>query len=323
MRVLVTGGHGFIGSHVLRSLVDRGHDVACFDAIGPSPVARSVADSFEFYNCDVTDPIEVYQAILDFAPDRVIHLAAVLGRSSQRAPRKAFSVNVDGTINVLEAASSTDVDRVVAASSPAVYGTVSADVDRLDETVSQQPRNIYGLTKYVVERLGTAYQDASEIEFAALQPMHGLGPDRTRGNVEDAVIVRAAVSGTPITVPDVGHPIEIISVEDEAEAFVETALADAVSYDRYIAGVGTQYTLGEVAALVEKIVPSAEIVIGDARGGDELELLPPSDSSRIRDDIGWNPVYTLEETIRRYVAWLQDNPKKWEFDPATVPWRRD
>lgn len=318
MRVLVTGGYGFIGSHVLRQLVEQGHDVACFDISTPSPVAAAVTDETIDIRGDITDPVDVYDAVASFEPDRIIHLAALLGRPSQRHPRRAFEVNVNGSLTVFEAALSLGVDRVVAASSVSAYGVVTG-VDRLDESVPRQPTNIYGLTKYVVERLGSRFQEDG-IEFAAIQPSHGLGPDRLRGNVEDAFVVKAAVSGATLSVPRVDDPYEVIYVGDEASAFVAAALADTVPHDTYIIGTGELVTLEDIVDLVSEHVPDAELEIGDSRGDDELEPRPPTDTSRIRDDLGWAPTKSVSETVQTYVEWLRSNPDKWSFDPADAPW---
>ena len=325
MHVLVTGGNGFIGAHVLRQLVEREHAVTCLDVREPSPIAETVAEDVTFVRGDVTDPVDVYDAIARVDPDRVIHLASLLGRASQRDPRRAFTVNVDGTLHVLEAAGSLGVERVVVASSVAAYGDVPEDTERLRESVTQRPRNVYGLTKYAVERLGPTYQEYGEIEFVALEPVHGLGPDRRRGNVEDAAIVKAAVSGVSLCVPRVEEPIEIVAVEDEARTFVRAALADAhaLSHDRYLVGTGERVTLTDLVEMVREYVPDAEFAFASRRSDDELERLPPSDTTRIRDDLGWEPSYTIDDAVERYVRWLRENPEKWSFDPEAVPWSTD
>lgn len=321
MRVLVTGGTGFIGAHVLKQLAAEDHEAVSFDIAEPTPVARE-ADGVEFVRGDITDPVAVSETLASVGPERVVHLASLLGRASQRAPRRAFEVNVDGTLSLLDLAESHDVERVVVASSVSAYGDVT-DSDGLDETTVQQPSNVYGLTKYAVERLGRTYREQRGLEFAAMEPVHGLGPDRVRGNVEDAYVVKAAVSGSPLTVPAVDQPIEIIYVEDTARAFVAATLADDLPHDRYLVGTGEQATLAEVAEMVRAHVPDAHLEVGEVRGEDELPAAPPTDTGRIREDLGWGPTHSIDEAIEAYVDWLRENPEKWSFDADDAPWQDD
>lgn len=320
MHVFVTGGYGFIGSHVLLQLVDEGHTVTCFDLGDPSPVSAPVHDQVTHVRGDVADPISVYNALVNTSPDRIIHLAALLSRPSQADPRRAFEVNVGGTLNVLEAAAALGINRVVGASSVSSYGHVDPSLDALDESVVQQPWNIYGLTKYVLEHLGRTYQDQTGVEFAAIEPTHGIGPDRQRGNVEDACLVKAAVSNTPLKVPRIEDPVDFIYVGDEASAFVLATLADTLPHDRYLIGTGDRYTLTEIAGLIQDRVPGAAFEFGPEERYEQLLARPPADTTRIREDLGWEPTLTIPEAIDAYVEWLEANPEAWSFDPADAPW---
>jgi len=322
MRVLVTGGNGFIGAHILKQLVDRGHEVTNFDITGPSPVAAAVEDEVTFLKGDVTDPADVYDAVVSVDPDRIVHMAAILGRPCETDPRRAFEVNVDGSLNVLEAAVTCDVDRVVAAASMEVYGTIEDDREWLTETAPRRPDSVYGMTKYALEYLGATYQTQHGLEFAAMEPAHGLGPDRLRGNVDDAFVVKAAVAGVPFSVPAFEHPYEVIYIEDEARAFVDAVLADDLSYDRYLVGTGEQVTLAEFVELVDDRVESADLELLSPDDGMALGSKPPIDASRLRDDLGWDATHSIEEAIDAYVGWLEENPDAWSFDPADAPWEQ-
>ena len=320
MRILVTGGNGFIGAYILNQLVERGHEVINFDISDPSPIASQVEDEVTFLKGDITDPVDVYDAVVSTEPDRIVHMAGILGRPCETDPRRAFEVNVEGSLNILDAAVTCDVERVVAAASMEVYGSVDDGRDRLTEDAPRDPKNVYGMTKYVLEYLGSTYQAQHGVEFAALEPAHGLGPGRLRGNIDDSFVVKAAVAGVPFSVPAFEHPYEVIYIDDEARAFVDTVLADEISYDRYLVGTGEQVTLAEFVEMVNERVEGADLELLPPEGGMTLSSKPPIDSSRLQTDVGWEPAHSIEEAIDSHVEWLRANPDAWSFDIEQTPW---
>lgn len=320
MRVLVTGASGFIGGHVWRLLDQSPHDVVGFDRAPPGPVASQIPGNTRLIRGDVTDPTDVFAAVATVDPDCIIHLAAVLVPASRRDPRSAFAVNVGGTLTVLEAATALAVPRVIAGSSINVYGNGPPGSETITESTPRNPNSTYAVTKYLSESIGSTY----DTEFAALETVHGFGPDRIRGNAYDAAVVKAAVAGIPIAVPRTGIRDEFLYVEDSARAFVEAATADTIAYDRYIVGTDQRASLREIVDLVTERVPDAALTVTDAHteaqwAGDRNNH-PPTDSSRIRRDIGWSPRYALSDMIDTYVTWLEEHPTSWSFSTTDLPW---
>lgn len=315
MDILVTGGNGFIGSHVTKQLTSAGHSVTSFDKRPISPLLESIQGEFEHVQGDITNPVSIFQAVRNSEPDRIIHLVSLLGRESQAEPQRAYTVNVMGTIYTLEAAVTFGIDRVIGASSAASYGVIPSEYTTLNESVPQQPRSIYGLCKYNLERLGMTYATQHDIEFAAIQPFHGFGPDRNRGNVEDAFLLKAAVSDTPYTVTDWERPMELIAVQDEADAFIRAVLTDELSHNRYLIGSGESTTLSDIRNMISESKPNAPIEVEKPANFDDSPALPPSDTSRIEDDLGWEATYSIQEMVEEYLAWLKENPKSWVYPP--------
>lgn len=322
MRVLVTGASGFIGGHVLRLLTAAGNDVVGFDTTDLGPVAASVQDEIRLIHGDVTDPVDVYNAIAATKPERIVHLASLLVPDCRANPRRAFEVNIGGTINVLEAAQANEVDRVVAGSSVNVYGNGPENADYISEATVRQPNTTYAMTKYAIEWLGSTF----DVEFAALESVHGFGPDRVRGNSYDAAVVKAAVSGIPLEVPQTEIRDEFLYVEDSARAFVTAATADSLSYNRYLVGTDQHATLAEIVELVSEAIPDVDIQMQETNPSTTWSKgrnsHPPTDSARIRNDLGWEPEHSLQEMVEAYVEWLTTNPESWAFTSEDVPWNR-
>lgn len=159
------------------------------------------------------------------------------------------------------------------------------------------------------------YRDRTDVEFAALEGCRGVGPGRLSGYSKDGDIVKAAVSGRPLTIaPE--PPLETLYIEDFASEFVAALLAESLSWDRYILGSGVKASLEEIAEVVRREIPEAEIAFDPDADSEISFSLPVSDSTRLRDDVGWAPEYTVEEGVLEYIEWARENPEKWSVDPA-------
>ena len=171
-KVLVTGGAGFIGSHLAEELISCGHEVAVLDNLSGGSAAQ-VPEGVRLYELDITESID--EAFEDFRPDDVVHLAAQVSVAvSMQDPVMDARSNVLGSLNVINAAERHDVRRVVYASSAACYGALEEGM--LREDMRCVPASYYGASKYAVEHCLHSARQASGLEWAALRFANVYGP---------------------------------------------------------------------------------------------------------------------------------------------------
>ena len=295
MKVLVTGGSGFIGSHVVDKLRDKGFEVRVFDMVVPER-----RNDIEFYDGSLLDLEALRMAMHSI--DAVFHLAAVADVNDVfTEPHYAESINVRGTINVLEAARRSKVERVVYGSTTWVYGdTHAGTID--EDTPLSAPSHLYTATKLAGEYYCQAYSRLYELPVTILRYGIPYGP-RGRDRAVIPAFTRQAVEGGPIKISGDGLQFrQFVYVEDLAEGNVLALRAVARNKIYNLDGT-EQITIRQVAETVQRLVGNVNIEFGAARPGDFSGKV--ISSARAEHDLGWRSTTSLEEGVRRYIEWYR------------------
>lgn len=288
MRVLVTGGTGFIGRRLVRLLADRGHEVVCIGFSQGAQAFAGGADSSSaavaIRHCDITRLDEVLRLVAQTRPDCVMHLAYSLG--SDHPPHGATQLNIVGMDNVLEAARRCDVRRVVYASSLAVNGGQLHYGRRLvNETDELHGQQQYAMHKRFNEWQARDYAQKHGMSIIGIRPANGTGPDKARGSTDHVLCLTEPARGRPLTLPHRDMMRAIIHVDDIAEVFARVALAEAPRHSLYNTG-GATMSLGELADLVREFLPKADIAFEHDVGGRDLSGCYLVDNRRLLDEFG-------------------------------------
>lgn len=294
MRVLVTGGAGFIGSHVVDRLLATGIEPRIFD-VRPSP--HHEAGEVDAVVGDLLDR-DALRAAMDGC-DAVVHLAAAADVDDvARRPAEAEAVNARGTLNVLEAARGAGVGRVVYASTIWVYGSATGTVDE-DHTV-ELPDHLYTATKLAGEMYCRSYAALYGLECTVLRFGIPYGP-RARPAGVIPTFVRRALAGEPLTIAGEGlQSRRFVYVEDLAEGVVRGLAPQAGGRVYNLVGEES-VTVRGIADAVGEVVGAVDVVHTDARaadfGGAEIS------SARAAAELGWRPATSFSDGLRRYVEW--------------------
>jgi len=297
VRVLVTGGGGFIGSHVVDRLIERGITPRIFD-LSASPYHSPL--EVETFTGSITDPANLDLAMRDC--DAVIHLAAVADVAHVHAdPVLAEEVNTRGTLNVLEAACRTEVGRVVYGSTTWVYSDCAERaVD--EDTPVPAPRHLYTATKLAGETYCAGYAELFGLESTVLRFGIPYGP-RARAAGVVAKFTDLALAGEALTIAGDGSQCRsFIYVEDLAAGIV-AALAPGAANRTYNLSGDEVVTILEIAETVQEMTGGCEIVHTPPRPGD----FPGKEISNERAlrELGWKAETSFREGVRRYVEWVR------------------
>ena len=311
MRVLVTGGGGFIGSHVVDRLMRDGHTPRIFD-LSASPYHSPL--EVETFTGSITDPANLDLAMRDC--DAVIHLAAVADVAHVLAdPVLAEEVNTRGTLNVLEAACRAEVGRVVYGSTTWVYSDCAEQA--VDEgTPIPAPRHLYTATKLAGETYCAGYAELYDLEYTVLRFGIPYGP-RARAAGVVAKFTDLAFEGKALTIAGDGSTTRsFIYVEDLADGIV-ASLAPAGAGRTYNLSGDEVVTILEIAERVQENTDDCEITHTPPRPGD----FPGKEISNERalEEIGWKAETSFREGVRRYVEWVRNTTRPPDPVPSLKP----
>jgi UDP-glucose 4-epimerase len=302
MRVLVTGGGGFLGAAVADALAARGDQAIAFDT--SFALAPPLKPGVERIVADITDPAHVAQVIRQTTPGAVVHCAAIVSvLASLGSPLNVVRVNVEGTINVLEAMRLFGVGRLLHVSSEETYGDFTAD--RIDEEHPQRPMMPYGASKVAVEHLSRCYRDMHGMEVIHLRTSWVYGPTLPRDRVPKNWI-DAALAGRELHIEAGGDSrIDHTYVDDFVAGTLAALDLDRHPHDVYHVASDTAPTLSEVAQAVRDVIPGARVSIGPGvyRHGGRVAIPRKGalDCSRARAAFGYVPRFDIRAGIAAYV----------------------
>lgn len=302
MAILVTGGCGHIGSHLIRKLHQEGKEPVSYDILPIPNFLDDLKSKVKFVRGDVLNVTELLRTIKEEIIDRIIHTVSLLTADSQASPVSAYKINIGGTINVLEAARIMNIKRVVYISSIAVYGTTS--VEPIPEEHPLNPVTLYGVSKVACEHFGINYAQDYGIDFVALRLAYVWGPGRQRGVGKLATIVENPVHRLAAKVSGGSQKYEPIYIKDVVKALFLACFAPKLEHRIFNIGSGEMVTLQEVAEMVKRYIPDARIEI---EPGYDLGVPTQGylDISRAREELGYEPDFKKELALKDYIEQIR------------------
>jgi nucleoside-diphosphate-sugar epimerase len=304
MRVLVTGGGGFLGGAAVRALVARGDTAIAFDTQWAGLAGAPASERLIRAPGDITDLANLAQAMQAYRPDAVLHCAAIVGvLSSLGSPLNVVRVNVEGSLNVFEAMRLAHVRRCVHISSEEAYGVFTAD--RIDETHPLDPVLPYGICKAAVEQLGRSYRDLHGLEVINLRTswVYGAGLPRER---VPKTLIDAALQGRPLHVASGADAlIDHTYVDDVVSAILAALAHPQPRHDAYNIASGEAVTVARMVEIVRSLVPGAQLSVGPGpyRHGDRVAAVRKGalDVTRAAAELDWRPRYDIRAGLAAYL----------------------
>jgi NAD dependent epimerase/dehydratase len=310
-RVLVTGAGGFIASHLAERLAELGAKTRAlvhYNALGSwgwldqSPRKNDL----EVLAGDITDAGSVRAAVL--GTDVVFHLAALIAIPySYQAPASYVRTNVEGTLNVLQAAREANVQRLVHTSTSEVYGT--ARFVPITEEHPLQGQSPYSASKIGADKLVEAFHCSFAVPAVTVRPFNTFGPRQSARAVIPTIITQA-LAGQTVRLGSLHPTRDLNYVANTVDGFLRAATVDAAIGQTINLGTGREISVGDLVQLIGKLLGKPIDVQADSQrlrpDKSEVDRLL-ADNTKARQLLGWEPSIGLEEGLERTIAWLREN----------------
>jgi dTDP-glucose 4,6-dehydratase len=314
-RVLVTGAGGFIGSHVTERLVECGartRALVRYNALGragwldESPSRGDV----EIVAGDLADR-DVLRRACD-GVDVVFHLAALIAIPySYRAPSSYVRTNVEGTLNVLQAARDAGVSRVVHTSTSEVYGTAQAVP--ITETHPLRGQSPYAATKIGADKIAEAFHLSFDQPVVTVRPFNTYGPRQSARAIVPTIVTQV-LAGRAVRRGNTSPTRDLTFVSDTANGFIKAAEVDAAIGGTFNLGTGREIAIAALAALIGRLAGhEVEITVDEKRVrpvASEVERLA-ADSTLAKTVLGWAPEVSLEHGLAETIRWIADHRERY------------
>lgn len=311
-RCLVTGAGGFIGSHLVEELVQRGCEVLALlrytsDARRGwlDDLSEEIAAQVEVIFGDIRDPD--HMRLVADGCDTVFHLAALIGIPySYLSPRQNLDTNAGGTLNLLEAARRTGVSRFVNTSTSEVYGSAQyVPIDERHPLVGQSP---YAASKIAADQMTISYARSFELPAVIVRPFNTYGPRQSLRAVIPTIITQALWSDR-IRLGALDTTRDFTYARDTATGMIAVARATGIEGKTLNLGTGSEISIGALADLIRELVGrDVPVETEDIRlrpAGSEVERLC-SDPSRVRELAGWSAEWSLRDGLAATIEWVRD-----------------
>jgi UDP-glucose 4-epimerase len=325
MDVLVTGGAGFIGSHIASGLLEAGHTVTVIDILDPyynlGIKERNIehcreigGDQYTFVEGSITDETLVEEIIADHDIEYIYHQAAQAGvRTSVENPKKPHEINTTGLLNLLIAADKHDVKRFINASSSSVYGKM--EYLPYDEDHQNLPQSPYGVTKLTAEHYCRVWNEIYDLPTVSLRYFTVYGP-RMRPNMAITNFVSRCLNGKPPEIyGDGSQTRDFTNINDIVRANLTLLDTDAADGEVLNIGSTDNIDIETLATTIrDQIDPSLELVYADRFEADAEHT--HADVSKARELLDYEPTISIEEGVSQFIDWYTQN-REW-YEPLVL-----
>lgn len=301
LTILITGGTGFVGSRVASEILKREKEKVILFDVKPKKrmLLKQHKKSTEIVTGDIRNIHDILDSCKNFGVDRIVHMAAVVDVDvAEKNPYQAYAVNVGGMCNVCEVSRRMDIEKTVFTSSGAVYGKQKGP---LSEDSPYNSADIYSATKIMAETIGLQYVRSYGIDLLIDRLYFVYGPDMFFEPINPLSMIQDAVKGKPSVFKEGGDQLwDLTYVTDASDGIILTLFAKRTEHKVFNISSGRAHTLFQIAQLVKKHIPEANIKIGP--GDAAVSRGAPLNIARAKKELGYEPKIRLEDGVKRLIS---------------------